>query len=302
VTRVRKVLENGLAGNATAEAIATMRGLEQQAVNEAFGIGETPTDESSLHGYVAAIRKSSERITDHRKFAVDIMRAFDGMTDNKFVYFGQGKTKAVWQVSQFGDRAIATLVDGSPLSTQITLQQANGTWRISSLFNELAKGANQADKSNANAVTPSTLAMEMQQRLQGEWDVKVMGFSSDVSDKRPYQAVVRGQLFLLHCMEDGKVIGTTPFKMIWPEADHPDVVDIVWEPNNNSDADCAPGRITCDGKSFQLAFRSGKVSGKFERPTEICSGEGISYFECVRKQPIDPSLTSTRSEAYPGTK
>lgn len=129
-----------------------------------------------------------------------------------------------------------------------------------------------------------------------------MGFSADISDKRPYQAMVRGQLFLLQCMEDGKVIGTSTWKMIWPEVDHPDVVDIVWDPNNNSDADCAPGRIACDGKSFQLAFRSDKVSGRFERPIEICSGEGISYFECVRKQPADQSPTSTSSNAPAGPK
>lgn len=145
--------------------------------------------------------------------------------------------------------------------------------------------------------------MEMQQRLQGEWDVKVMGFNHDDYDKRPYQAVVRGQLFLLQCMEDGKVIGTSTWKMIWPEADHPDVVDIVWDPNNNSDEYCAPGRITCDGKSFQVAWRSDdSISGPAIRPTEICSGDGISYFECVRKQPTDPSPTSTSSDATVGPK
>ena len=65
--------------------------------------------------------------------------------------------------------------------------------------------AEKADQAASNPKAPSTQAAEMVQRLQGEWDVKVMGFSEPVSHKRPYQAVVRGQLFLLQCIQDGKV-------------------------------------------------------------------------------------------------
>ena len=127
-----------------------------------------------------------------------------------------------------------------------------------------------------------------------------MGFAADVSDKRPYQAMVRGQVFLLQCMEGDTVIGTSPKKMVWPDADRPDVVDIIWDPNNTGDDDFCPGRIACDGKSFQLAFRSGGNSGKFDRPSESCSGDGISYFECVRKQPAEsaqPAQPATSSKA-----
>ena len=297
VAAVSEVLKRWLPQSSNAEQLKAMRDGLSMTLN---AIGGTSRDQPALQEFVISMRKSVEGIRDHRKFCVEMMRAYEKLTTKPFVYFGNSERQSEWQVSEFGARAIATLVDGSPgIATTITLQQASGNWKISSLFNELVEMTKQ-DESGARPITP---AMEMQQRLQGEWDVKVMGYSPDIHVIRPYQAVVRGQLFLLQCMEDGKVIGTSTWKMIWPEADHPDVVDIVWDPNNNSDEYCVPGRITCDGKSFQVAWRSDdSISGPAIRPTEICSGEGISYFECVRKQPADQSPTSTSSDAPVGPK
>jgi uncharacterized protein (TIGR03067 family) len=282
VATVSEVLKRWLPQSTNAEQLKAMRDGLSMMLN---AIGGTSRDQPALQEFAISMRKSVEGIRDHRKFCVEMMRAYEKLTTKPFVYFGTSERQSEWQVSGFGDRAVATLVDGSPgMATTITLQQASGDWRISSLFNELVE-MTRKDESVARPITP---AMEMQQRLQGEWDVKVMGYSPDMHDIRPYQAVVRGQLFLLQCMEDGKVIGTSTWKMIWPEADQPDVVDIVWDPNNNSDEYCAPGRITCDGKSFQVAWRSDdSISGPAIRPTEICSGEGVSYFECVRKQPAN---------------
>ncbi|MBL8817851.1 MAG: hypothetical protein JNL58_17630 [Planctomyces sp.] len=540
VTAVREVLQRWLPQTADPEQSKAMKDGLSTMLN---AIGGTPPNPSEVQGFVVSMRKSVEGIDDHGKFCIEMMQAYETLTSKPFVYFDSAGPQPEWQVSQFGERAIATLGDGSPHSTTITLQHTNGTWRISSLYNELLNGSNPAEQSpgaasvessdsrtvtrrysvgsfvtetyftgkgsydlqevyekyeteieqslqdlaktvtaacsrpprfvqvlsssrallvghtvaghqeiadfmsdigisndrirlrgeciaitsedattigleltqrvlspedieklrvfaksdsaksrksekeksndmfinlavmdetilsgtrtplknsgliplsiaariipgtetiqlrfdthglekngveyiaplfqsvgesqaallplgedfywivtadivhlpnaganrtdQANETTPASAATEMQQRLQGEWDVTVAGFSGDMSDKRPYQAVVRGQLFLLQVMEDGKVLGTSPFKIIWPEPDHPDVVDIVWDPNNNRDDHFCPGRITCDGKSFRLAWRSDdSISGPAIRPTEICSGEGISYFECVRK-------------------
>jgi len=559
VSAVSEVLKRRLPQNANAEQLKAMHDALSTMWSAIGGASEDP---SALKAFRISMRKSVEGITDHRKFCVEIMQAYEKLTTKPFVYFGNGDQKSDWQVTQFGDRATATLIDGSPgMATTITLQQGIGDCRISSLFNELvdeaqpvtaSPNATGAEQSNAKMITrrysvgsfvteifftgkgnydtkevyekyeteieqslqdlaktvtatctqppkfvqvlsssrcllightetghqeiadfmsdiginndrirlrgvgieittddvkslgidltrdfiqllssekaeqlrafqkhkksgsenssrdfsfvamdeaiqsgarthvktsevglqfpfaarivpgtkkvqirmdfhsapsgveifspriqslsdaqsvlfvfgddlywlataeivqdaivgsennvkapsnplPSdTPAMDMQQRLQGEWDVKVMGFNHDDSDKRPYQAVVRGQLFLLQCMEDGKVIGTSTWKMIWPEADHPDVVDIVWDPDNNSDEHFCPGRVACDGKSFQVAWRSDdSISGPAIRPTQICSGEGVSYFECVRKQPADPSPTSMSSDVPVGPK
>ncbi|MFM2219961.1 MAG: hypothetical protein RL240_4279 [Planctomycetota bacterium] len=296
VTKVREVLGKWLPGNTTAEAIATMRGLEQQAVNEAFGTGEAPTDDSSLKVFVTAVRKSSERITNHRKFAVEIMRAFDGMTNNKFAYFDQGNTKAVWQVSQFGDRALGTLVDGTASFATITLERAKGTWRISSMFNELLTMTN----ANAEREKPSTPAMEMQQRLQGEWNVKVFQSDGEGSEGQAYQVVIRGNILLLQTVVNGKVIGAYPYKLVWPNSGHPYEVDVIHDPNANKVA--APGRIACDNNSFQIVFGGPKSGdGNIRRPSEICPVENAVYVDCARnvvdhrRAPIAPLKTSELS-------
>ncbi len=75
------------------------------------------------------------------------------------------------------------------MATTITLQQANGTWRISSLFNELVNMTKE-DESGATPITPS---MKMQQRLQGQWDVKIVSFSAG----DPKEIVIRDDLLLL---------------------------------------------------------------------------------------------------------
>ena len=132
---IRKVLQRWLPQSVTtAQQEAMSKGLSTMMSS----IGGASPDQSALKEFVTSMRKSVEGIGNHRKFCIDIMQAFEKLTSSKFVCFGNANHKNEWQISQFGDRAIATLIDGSPgMATTITLQHANSTWSISSLFNEL---------------------------------------------------------------------------------------------------------------------------------------------------------------------
>ena len=147
----RKVLQRWLPQSVTtAQQEAMGKGLSTMMSS----IGGAAPDQTALKEFVSSIRESVGGIRDHRKFCIDIMRAFEKRTTKKFIFFGNADQENEWQISQFGDRAIATLIDGKPgMATTITLQQANGTWRISSLFNELAIEASLPPKSRAHVDT-----------------------------------------------------------------------------------------------------------------------------------------------------
>jgi hypothetical protein len=143
------------------------------------------------------------------------------------------------------------------------------------LVRELRDHANQANKSNADTVSPATPAKELQDRLQGTWDVKA--FQSDnQGDVRVSQVVIRGDLLLVNTIVDGKVLGTSPWKLVWPNSDAPFEIEAIWDPNSNpATTEGMPGRIAYDGKSFQIAIGE-------KRPNAICPGEEITYIDCVR--------------------
>lgn len=157
---VRKVLQRWLPQSLSADQREYVgKGLSTMMSS----IGSASPDQAALKEFVISMRKSVEGIADHRKFCVELMQAYEKLTTKPFVYFGNADQKNEWQISQFGDRAIATLIDGSPgMATTITLQQASGDWRISSLFNELvaeaqpitpSPNATGADQSNSKMIT-----------------------------------------------------------------------------------------------------------------------------------------------------
>ncbi len=280
VAAVSEVFKRWLPQSANAEQLKAMRDGLTTMLN---ALGGASPDQSALQAYVISMRKSVEGIGDHRKFCVEMMRAYEKLTTKPFVYFGNSERQSEWQVSGFGDRAIATLVDGSPgMATTITLQQATGTWRISSLFNELVK----VTKEDESGATPSTPAAAMQQRLQGQWDVKIISFSAG----DPKELVIRDDLVLLPGNLLGKPI-LISMKLEWPNPNQLDEVDIIWEPNDQQAGyviNRLVGRIRCDGEKLQLCFvdGSGKVTS---RPREMCGGDGIFYLECMRKRVSDSS-------------
>lgn len=149
----RKVLQRWLPQSVTtAQQEAMGKGLSTIISS----IGGASPEQTTMKEFVTSMRKSVEGIADHRKFCVELMQAFEKLTTKPFVYFGNADQKNEWQISQFGDRAIATLIDGSPgMATTITLQQASGDWRISSLFNELV--------AEAQPITPSPNAIGAEQ-------------------------------------------------------------------------------------------------------------------------------------------
>lgn len=147
---------------AAGDALSTMFGV-------AFG-GPAPQD-SAIRGFIDAIRKSAERVTDHRKFSVGMMNAYQQITGEPFGYFDA--ENADWQVSQFGENALATLVvrpepsaqtagtdsttyehnsssNGSAQTPELTLKKVDGTWRVFSLFKE------RLNKAEPTSQVPST--------------------------------------------------------------------------------------------------------------------------------------------------
>jgi hypothetical protein len=155
--RIQEALNRWLKPNPTPE--------QQQAVNEAFslmflvGVGGPVQDKSEITAYVAGIRKSAERVTDFRKFSVDMLKAYHELTGEPFGYFSKEKDRE-WHVTQSADKAVATLVvkteptpapvgirsniaeqnstsNGAEQLPVMTLTKLDGTWRISSLFDEL---------------------------------------------------------------------------------------------------------------------------------------------------------------------
>jgi hypothetical protein len=155
--RIQEALNRWLKPNPTPE--------QQQAVNEAFslmflvGVGGPVQDKSEITAYVAGIRKSAERVTDFRKFSVGMLKAYHELTGEPFGYFSKEKDRE-WHVTQSADKAVATLVvkteptpapvgigsniaeqsstsNGSEQLPVMTLTKLDGTWRISSLFDEL---------------------------------------------------------------------------------------------------------------------------------------------------------------------
>ncbi len=108
---VRKVLQRWLPQSLSADQQEYIgKGLSTMMSS----IGGTSPDQTGLKEFVISMRKSVEGISDHRKFCVEIMKAYEKLTTSRFVFFGNADHKNEWQISQFGDRAIATLIDGSP--------------------------------------------------------------------------------------------------------------------------------------------------------------------------------------------
>jgi hypothetical protein len=116
-------------------------------------------DKSVITGYVEGVRKNAERVTDFRKFSVDMLSAYHDLTGANFEFFAKENDRE-WQVTQTADKAVAALVmksaptaatfgtgsdisgkyansNGSEQLPVMTLTNVNGTWRISSLFDEL---------------------------------------------------------------------------------------------------------------------------------------------------------------------
>ena len=142
----------------------------------------------------------------------------------------------------------------------------------------------------------------MKQRLQGEWNVRVFQTDGEGSGGQAYQVVIRGNILLLQTVVNGKVIGAYPYKLVWPNSDHPYEVDVTHDPNDNNVA--LPGRIACDNNSFQIVFGGPKNGdGSIRRPSEICPVENAVYIDCVRnmvdhrRAPIAPLKTSELSDA-----
>ena len=133
---------------------------------------------------------------------------------------------------------------------------------------------------------PPINALEMQQQLQGQWDVKIVSFSAG----DPKELVIRDDLLLLPGNLLGKPI-LISMKLEWPNPNQLDEVDIIWEPNDQQAGyviNRLVGRIRCDGEKLQLCFVSG--SGKVtRRPREMCGNDGIFYLECMRKRVSDSS-------------
>ena len=258
-----------------------------------FGaIGGATPSKPSIQGYIVDMRKSAEGIRDHRKFCIEMMKAYEKLTNKPFVYFNGVESNPEWQVVQPSERAaLGTLGDGTVLSHTITLQQVNGTWRISSLFNERQLSEDAQPKEPA----PSTAAAEMLQRLQGSWDVASLNFAAG----EPRDLVVRDQLLLLPGTLLGKPI-VTSMKLEWPNPNRPDEVDIIWDPINTHEwqpgRTLLSGRIHCQGVCFQLCFvdGSGKVT---QRPKLIMPDEGIFYLDCKKNLASNPAMHSTSSKA-----
>ena len=149
-------------------------------------------------------------------------------------------------------------------------------------------------------------AKEMQQRLQGTWDVKVSvtDNSDDGIGQQTYQAVIRGEILLLQSVENGRVLHASSIKLVWNNADQPNEVDAIYDPNDSEEDETLLGRISCDGDRFQLAIRLELLDGENVRPGEICPGYGIWYIDCARtaatnlssnKAPEKGSAATTRT-------
>jgi hypothetical protein len=132
---VRKVLQRWLPQSVSAAQQEAMgKGLSMM-MNSMGGVSPDPT---AVQEFIASTRNGVKGIADHRKFCVEIMQALESRIKEPYRFFGKIGQNPEWQISQSGERSIATLIDGSPgMPTTITLQQASGTWRISSVFNEL---------------------------------------------------------------------------------------------------------------------------------------------------------------------
>ena len=125
----------------------------------------------------------------------------------------------------------------------------------------------------------------MQAALQGTWTVRAF-MANYEGDDRLSQVVIRGDLLLMHTIVNGKVLGVSPWKLVWPNAEMPYEIGAIWDPNTNTESEpFMPGRIAYDGKSFQLAFGE-------ENPTAICPGEKTTYIDCARANNEDRSTTA----------
>ena len=132
-----------------------------------------------------------------------------------------------------------------------------------------------------------TSSQEMQAALQGTWTVRAFQ-ANDQGDDRLSQVVIRGDLLLMHTIVNGKVIGVSPWKLVWPNAEMPYEIGAIWDPNTNTESEpFMPGRIAYDGKSFQLAFGENPISA-------ICPGENVTYIDCVRDN-IDDRAKATQA-------
>ena len=161
------------------------------------------------------------------------------------------------------------------------LLDPNLKWEVTRTSNESTRSISKEDSISSNTTTSS---QEMQAALQGTWNVRV--FQSDnMGDDRVSQVVVRGDLLLVHTIVNGKVLGVSPWKLVWPNAERPYELGVIWDPNSNAESNLfMPGRIAYDGKSFQLAWG--------ENLSAICPGENITYIDCVRTNIEDRSTAA----------
>ncbi len=182
----RKVLQRWLPQSVTtAQQEAMGKGLSTIMSS----IGGASPDHAALNEFVISLRESVAGISDHPKFCIEIMQAFEKLTKRKFVFFGNADHENEWQISQFGDRAIATLIDGSPgMATTITMQQANGTWRISSLFNELVIETQPAAPSPTSTTKPKYSGQPISWWLDSYWDNAMASHKTPENTAQEYVA------------------------------------------------------------------------------------------------------------------
>ncbi len=179
------------------------------------------------------------------------------------------------------------------------LLNPNLKWDVTRTSTESTRSIAKEDLISPSKITSS---QEMQAALQGTWNVRAFQ-ANNMGDDRVSQVVIRGDLLLVHTIVNGKVLGVSPCRLVWPNAERPHELGVIWDPNSNAESNsAAPGRIAYDGKSFQLAF------GK--NPFAICPGEDVTYIDCVRgniedrsiaPQTTTPTLPEATERPEPGT-
>lgn len=152
---------------------------------------------------------------------------------------------------------------------------------------------------NATEKTVSS-ATEMQVQLQGTWRVTQLiddfeGASPldqlllKLYEPRFHQVVISRGYLIIQLIEQGKVLESATWKLVWPNANQPQEVDIVFEPGRGTDT--IPGRISLDGETFQIVFGEQDFGGNTKRPAQVAPGDHLGYIKLVR--------TNTQSSTAP---
>ena len=302
----RKVLQRWLPQSVTtAQQEAMGKGLSTMMSS----LGGASPDPAAMKEFVTSMRKSVEGISDHRKFCIEIMQAFEKLTKRKFVFFGNADHENEWQISPFGDRAIATLIDGSPgMATTITLQQANGTWRISSLFNELVIEAQPATTSpTSNASIPSNAKTVTRRYSVGSFVTE--SFFTDKGNSETQEAYDKHEPELEQSMQDlAKTVTATcsqPPKFVQvlsnsrcllighTEAGHQEIADFMRDIGINND------RIRLRGVTIEITKDEAKSLGiELSHHVVLRSTEDAEKLRTFQKDEKSDSENSSRDGHY----